>query len=605
MIKSMALFEVNGMTRFLAALLLLTAVGTARAGATQPGHVTLLCHRTANEEVPENTLESLEQAALMGCNVVEIDLRRTLDGKIVLNHDGFLERLTDGVGETEQTYFDDLRLRDVGGWMGNRFEGMQIPLFEDALRLAREKNIELILDMKTKGIGPDVLGLLQREGMLQRVRFGGEWDDVKQLYPKANVGSPEAWVQPGVTSEQVRAHHREGKAVIANFSANGHEMDLAAMKAAVAAGVDGINVDYPRLGADAAGRPVERQLAALAAAADRGESTARVQAILQLARYRGFALQDEFAHWLLDSDDHVSRAAALALVTSRPHPPVSTFAEALRSQHADARANAAWALGMLRAPASEVAPLLKDTDPQVLQEALLAISRMPGDVDAATLLNLLSHGEITFRGEASLALARHHPEIALNAVSEQLQLEVSNARIHYDDYVRRGKPQLTQQEIKQITGYFRCQMKMVQAISMLKSPDAMRTLEKLAFSSKDDFSQMSGLVAGFQLWDRIGMDAESAVEEMGSANGPAADRAEWILIQAGPAALPNVRKALISENSALKQRAIRVLAWHGDEESLPPLRAMLHSDPADADLIVWAIDKIQSLHPNLESTRQP
>ena len=82
-------------------LLALFAVRCATAGVLLPGGVQLLCHRTANEDVPENTLESLDQAALLGCNVVEIDLRRTLDGKIVLNHDGIMERLTDGVGGVE------------------------------------------------------------------------------------------------------------------------------------------------------------------------------------------------------------------------------------------------------------------------------------------------------------------------------------------------------------------------------------------------------------------------------------------------------------------------------------------------------------------------
>jgi glycerophosphoryl diester phosphodiesterase len=38
----------------------------------------------------------------VGCDVVEIDLRRTLDGKIILNHDGLLERLTDGIGELKR-----------------------------------------------------------------------------------------------------------------------------------------------------------------------------------------------------------------------------------------------------------------------------------------------------------------------------------------------------------------------------------------------------------------------------------------------------------------------------------------------------------------------
>jgi Glycerophosphoryl diester phosphodiesterase family len=59
----------------MAALFMLFTTPLAQAGALLPGGVQLLCHRTANEDVPENTLESLEQAALLGCNVVEIDLR--------------------------------------------------------------------------------------------------------------------------------------------------------------------------------------------------------------------------------------------------------------------------------------------------------------------------------------------------------------------------------------------------------------------------------------------------------------------------------------------------------------------------------------------------
>ncbi len=551
------------MRRFLTPLFLLILSGVAHAAALPPGRVQLLCHRTANKDVPENTLESLEQAALLGCDVVEIDVRRTLDGQLVLNHDGILERLTDGIGDTETSYYDDLRMRDAGGWMADRFEGMRIPLFEDALRLAREKDIQLILDMKDKGIGPDVLQLLQREGMLERVRFGGEWADVKELYPRANEEQA-AWVQPGVTAEQVKAYHRAGKAVIANFSANDHEMDLAGMKAAVAAGVDGINVDYPRLGADAVGRPVERKLAALASQANAGESAARARAILELSRYRGFALESEFTHWLLDPDDHVSRAAAVALVIARPSTPPAAFADALRSGNADARANAAWSLGRLGAPANMLLPLLQDKSPQVLQETLLALSRMPGDVSAEALLPLLSHSDPGVRGGAALAMARHQPDVALNAVPVQLRLEMKVAIQLGDDYVRRGKPKLTQVETDEIMGHFRCQMKMMQAISMLKGAGGMHALEEQAFRPGDDSAQFDGIVATFQLWDRIGADARPAVQALGSADTLLADRTEWMLIQAGPSVLPVVREALGSPNAAIKARAIRIVAWQGD-----------------------------------------
>ena len=121
-----------------------------------------------------------------------------------------------------------------------------------------------------------------------------------------------------MTSAKVKAHHREGKSVVANFSANDHEMDLDAMRAAVANGVDGINVDYPRLGADAVGRPVESKIHLLLMKAASGDSESRVSAVLALARYRGFPLQEQFAHLLGDEDMNVSRAAAVALVEARP-----------------------------------------------------------------------------------------------------------------------------------------------------------------------------------------------------------------------------------------------------------------------------------------------
>jgi glycerophosphoryl diester phosphodiesterase/HEAT repeat protein len=572
-------------------LLALSVVPFAHAEVLMPGGVQLLCHRTANEDVPENTLESLDQAALLGCNVVEIDLRRTLDGKIVLNHDGITERLTDGVGEVENSFYGDLQLRDAGGWMGGRFEGLHMTLFPDALRLARERDIRLVLDMKDKGLGAEVLQILEREGMLQRVQFNGEWEDVKKLYPAATgVGDRTKWVQPEVTADQVREYHRQGKAVVANFSANHHDMDLAGMKAAVAAGVDAINVDYPRLGADAVGRPVERRLHELMLKADSGESGARVAAILELSRYSGFPLQENFAHWLLDADDHVSRAAAVALVTARPPAPVSAFTEALKSRNADARANAAWALGMLNAPASVLVPLLRDPDPRVLQLALLALARAPGDVSAGTFLPLLSYDDAAVRGAAAVALARHQPAAAIKAIPAQLQREIRNNHATGAPY--------TQPEIDAIMKSFKCQMEMMRALHMLEGNDATRELETLAFRSDEGPSSLDGIVAGFQLWDRIGGDAAPAVQALGSTDREVADRAEWMLVKATPAVLPEVRKALDSENKEVCRRAMRIVAWQGDTESVAKLQSIEQADVADAALAAWAIEKIQSLHPN-------
>ena len=588
------------MKYIIAALFTLLTTPLAQAGALLPGAVELLCHRTANEDVPENTLESLEQAALLGCNVVEIDLRRTLDGKIVLNHDGMLERLTDGSGEVETSYYADLELRDAGSWMSDRFTGLHIVLFEDALRLARKQDIRLILDMKDKGMGADVLQILQREGMVDRVQFNGEWADVKKLYPRAtDAGDGTVWAEPGVTADEVREYHRQGTAVVANFSANAHELDLIGMKAAVGAGVDGINVDYPRLGADAVGRPVERKLEKLILNANSGDSDPRAAAILELSRYNGFSLDPVYLRWLVDPDDHVSRAAALALVTERPAPAVSAFAEALRSGNADARANAAWALGMLGAPVDSLLPLLQDKDPQVLESALLALGRAPGPVNSKTILPFLSNNSSAVRGAAAIALARHAPEVAVRAVPAQMQKEISSEQTIYTSHETRKESSFTQPEINQIVAYYRCEMEMLRAISMLRGKDATEELAAQALRPDPQFIELADTVAGFQLWDRIGANPAPALEALGSSDGAVADRAEWMLVKSGAAVLPQVRKALESERSSIRERAIRIVAWQGDVNSLDQLRTIQAMHGPDADLALWAITKINSCHPKM------
>jgi glycerophosphoryl diester phosphodiesterase len=371
------------------------------------------------------------------------------------------------------------------------------------------------------------------------------------------------------------------------------------MKAAVAAGVDGINVDYPRLGADAVGRPVENKLSALAAQANAGESSSRARAILELAQYRGFRSQPEFARWLLDPDPHVSRAAAVALVIGRPRTPSAVFAEALHSEHANARANAAWALGRLGAPASMLLPLLHDTDPDVLRETLAALASTPGDIDARMLLPLLSHPNPIVRGTAAVALAIHQPDLAAKALPSQLHSEVSGVLVLYAAWVRRGKSQLPADEIAKIMGYYRCQMKLLQAISMLDGTPALRALEEQAFRPGEDFAQMNGVVAAFQLWDRIGDDPRAAVQALAAQDVHVADKAEWMLVQAGPAVLPELHEALLRQNVEVRRRAIRIVAWQGDLEAVQTLRQMPKTDSGDAELLAWAIQKIQLLHPKL------
>jgi len=242
-------------------------------------------------------------------------------------------------------------------------------------------------------------------------------------------------------------------------------------------------------------------------------------------------------------------------------------------------------------------PLLQDRDARVLQETLMALARTPGDVPAGALLTLLSDETAAVRGAAAMALARHQPEVALKAIPSQMRLEMKASLKLGEDYERRGKPQLTQLEIDEITGRFRSQMKMLQALSILKGPEATQVLEGLAFQPGEGFTQFDSMVAGFKLWDRIGADVQPAIEALGSSDNQMADRTEWMLVEAGPVVLPDVRRALGSEKPSVRRRAIRIVAWQGDTASLQTLRAMLKTDAADAELMSWAIEKIESFRP--------
>jgi HEAT repeat protein len=576
--------------------LLASAVPFAHAGILRRGKVQLICHRTANRDMPENTLEALAYAARMGCNVVELDIRRTLDGKLVLNHDGLLERLTDGIGDPEQTSLDELELLDAGAWMGRRFEHMHIPSFDEVLDVAREQGIGLTLDMKTKGEGPLILEALQRHGMLERVVFGGESDDIRPLYPAAN-SDPVKYLDPGCTAKQISELHDQGYFVVANFSANPHEMDLPSMRDAIAAGVDAINVDYPRLGADAVGRPVEAKINALARAASTGTVLSRTAAIRELSYYQGFSTERFFEAWLRDPDYQVSRAAAVALVRARPQTPAQTLIDALSASEATARRNAAWALGMLRAPVTaSLLPLLGDKDSDVVRETLLALSRCPGDVPAKVLLPFLSNDVLTIRSTAALALARHDPRDAAGPVPALLKREEEAVARDYQDYVRRGKPKLTQREIDPILETYREQMKLVQALEYLPPKEALDSLAQQAFRPVEDYSQVTAFVGGYQLWDRIAADPALAIHALSSSDQVVADRAEWVLVKAGSSVLPAVREALPSADAPTRQRLIRIVAWQGDSESLGALRNLKISNSGDAGLIDWAIQKINEIN---------
>ena len=78
------------------------------------GRTAVIAHRGGAGLRPENTLAAFAHAAQLGADVLEMDLRLTADGTIVVLHDPTVDRTTDGTGRVDAMALADLRKLDAG-----------------------------------------------------------------------------------------------------------------------------------------------------------------------------------------------------------------------------------------------------------------------------------------------------------------------------------------------------------------------------------------------------------------------------------------------------------------------------------------------------------
>ncbi|MBH0180135.1 MAG: hypothetical protein HP490_00260 [Nitrospira sp.] len=71
-------------------------------------------HRGAAGHAPENTLAAIEKGIDLRVDFVEIDLRRTADGALVVLHDSSVNRTTNGRGRIDRLSLNEVRKLDAG-----------------------------------------------------------------------------------------------------------------------------------------------------------------------------------------------------------------------------------------------------------------------------------------------------------------------------------------------------------------------------------------------------------------------------------------------------------------------------------------------------------
>ncbi len=74
-------------------------------------YVFVVSHRADWRNFPENSLEAIESAIQMGVDIVELDVRRTVDGELVVCHDSSINRTTNGKGKVSELTLEYIRSR--------------------------------------------------------------------------------------------------------------------------------------------------------------------------------------------------------------------------------------------------------------------------------------------------------------------------------------------------------------------------------------------------------------------------------------------------------------------------------------------------------------
>ena len=122
-----------------------------------------IAHRGASGRglAPENTLAAFEKALDIGVDMLEIDVRVTGDGQLIVLHDPSLDRTTDCEGIVRELGLEEIRQADAG-------DGERIPILREVFDLARHR-APILLEIKSDFIAERVVQAIAEAQFAEQV----------------------------------------------------------------------------------------------------------------------------------------------------------------------------------------------------------------------------------------------------------------------------------------------------------------------------------------------------------------------------------------------------------------------------------------------------
>lgn len=148
----------------------------------------VIAHRGSHINVPENTLAAYENAIKEGADYVEIDLRTTKDGHLVIMHDESITRMTGKKGLIKDLNYSEIKDLKLNPTHKEDTTTYHIPEFTSVLNVCKGKT-NIYLDFKDADV-PKTYSLIKQAGMennlvvyLNKEEQYGQWKNVAPQVP--------------------------------------------------------------------------------------------------------------------------------------------------------------------------------------------------------------------------------------------------------------------------------------------------------------------------------------------------------------------------------------------------------------------------------------
>jgi len=139
-----------------------------------------IAHRGGSALWPENTLHAFRKSIELGVDVIDMDVRMSLDGHLVIMHDSTLERTTDGRGKVKELNLSQLKKLDAAYFWDPeqnhsyplRGTGIKIPTLEEVFESFRGAGINIEIKQLSPSIVKPLCNLIKKYNLKQKVIVG-------------------------------------------------------------------------------------------------------------------------------------------------------------------------------------------------------------------------------------------------------------------------------------------------------------------------------------------------------------------------------------------------------------------------------------------------